>query len=297
MKTTMIYGLLFLTLLGLGISCKKEVEPIDDVQSSVYPPGCQIARIIYKNSSYSRKPEDTFNPEIITLADGSKIKVSLVDTTYFVYDTQSRLIESRIQGPREFYYSFRYTYTTNTLIIYGKYFSRFNSQNSSVFQNDTLILNDQGFVLYQGTNKNLRPLAYNQAGQLINRYGNPAPELANQYENGNLMWTVDLQRLVYINGANVEKADRTIAYKYDLTRPNIPSFRQYIGKQSRNLPVEELTSVYDLNGPVHRKTYTYTFDQRGRVKRRISSGEGLNPAWLIAGDTESLLDYEYQNCP
>ena len=92
------------------------------------------------------------------------------------------------------------------------------------------------------------------------------------------MWTAGLQILVYLNEANVAKAGRTVAYKYDLTRTNIPSFRQYVGRQSRNLPVEELTSVSDLNGPVHRKAYTYTSDQRGRVKRRISSGEGLNPA-------------------
>lgn len=51
MKTTMPYSLLFLTLLGVGIGCKKELEPVEDLQYSVYPPGCQIARTIYKTAA------------------------------------------------------------------------------------------------------------------------------------------------------------------------------------------------------------------------------------------------------
>ena len=153
MKTTMPYSLLFLTLLGVSIGCKKELEPVEDLQYSVYPPDCQIERTIYKNSSYSRKPDDTFNPEIITLAGGSKIKVSLVLTTKFVYDLQGRTLEQKMESSIGGYYFFRCAHAGNRLMVRGDYFPQPGGQNSTLIQNDTLILNDQGFVLYQGTSK------------------------------------------------------------------------------------------------------------------------------------------------
>jgi hypothetical protein len=305
MKTTILYSLVLLTMLGIGLSCKKVIEEVtppvvtkpgssttptsttpvattptaDTAWLAAYPPGCRIVKTVYKG--YFNSTSQRIDPEIITLDDGRKVEVSLFSTDYNKYDAQGRIFEIRTEygNGRKFLDPFNYS---NNMLIVKRNFLTYT---------DTLILNAAGFIKLKSPNST-REIQYNQDGQVINKYASPGPELANRYENGNLIWEADIQRSDYI-------ADQTVTYKYDLTHANLPVIYQYYGKSSRNLPIEALRNACcDFGGAlVYRKTFTYTFDERGRVKRRVTHGTGYNQ-WLITDDPGGIgvTDYEYE-CP
>ena len=309
----MLYSLLFLTLLGVGIGCRKKVEeikppvvvspptsttePTSTTPTSptvsfldAYPPGCQVVKTILKRRSYAIQDKSLIiDPEILVLEDFTQVPISLATITHYVYDSQGRIIEARNQEYYGRVYSTRFVYKSDTLYISG--------DPNIGDGKDTLLLNKQGFIEYNGLQiGNSRGRKYNQDGQLINRYGSPDPKLVNRYENGNLIWGVDTQKLRYINGVLTEAVDRSIQYGYDTRYANLPNIYQYYGRQSRNLPTEELMSSADFQYPVHVRNYSYTFDERGRVKRRIYHSTILNPLWLLTDGVVGTTDYEYE-CP
>ena len=89
----MIYSFVLLTLLGLGIGCKKEVEPVEDLQSSVYPPGCQIAQVLYKTRINGRDVSKLSGLEFVTPEGGSKVQVATISITTNTYNSQNRIVK------------------------------------------------------------------------------------------------------------------------------------------------------------------------------------------------------------
>ena len=314
----MLYSLLFLTMLGVGISCKKEVEeikppvvvsppvsttPIATTPTSPttvlltnYPPGCRIARTIYKTLTVNRDKAIIFDPETVTLEDGRKVEVSTTIIAQYLYDAKGQITDRKqkmILGS----WNFNYTYTSTTLYIRNE--SKRDDEQMSVIGTDTLRLNERGYILRLDSKPSPPLYIYNQEGQRISKYGN-VPAIFNQYQNGNLTREVATGVGYTVNGQRVDMPDNVYTYRYDTLRPNLPVIYQFEGKSSRNLPIERIDYASDLpSGPVYRKSFTYFYDSVGRVKRRITYGKALNPQWGLEDDLYGIgvTDFEYENCP
>ena len=328
MKTTMLYSLLFLTMLGLGIGCKKEVQelkppvvisppvsattppvstttetavliPASPQSSNVayadLPPGCRIARTIYKIPTIGLKSDQFLETESITFDDGKRIQIGRVQTTTYNYDNRERITDMQTMFVTNSYIKYKYVYTPTTFYTITEYTAQ--GEITPNLLRDTTTLNKQGYVSDEYRISNPLRL-YNEFGQVISKYGN-IPTLMHTYENNNLVREVYLAYDVVENGQRVYKPDRVLTHRYDQNRPNLPQFYTFQGKLSRNLPLETITTVSDLTGPVYRKTHAYIFDERGRVKRRITYGRALNPSWGLQDDHYGIgvTDFEYENCP
>ena len=316
----MLYSLLFLTMLGVGIGCKKEVEdvkppvvvspptsgttpPVSTTPTSPttvlltdYPPGCRIARTIYKTLTANRDQSIIFDPETVTLEDGRKVEVSTIVTTLYSYDLQGRIAGEKQLNTLS-YINLSYTYTNTRL--YTNQESKATGEKVPIFEIDTTQLNEQGYILRLDSKSGPPLYIYNQEGQRISRYGN-VPAIFNQYQNGNMIREVATGIGYTVNGQRVDMPDDVYTYRYDTLRPNLPVIHQFKGKLSRNLPIERIDySSGLLPGPVYRKSFTYFYDAVGRVKRRITYGKALNPLWGLQDDPNGIgvTDFEYENCP
>ncbi len=298
MKTTMLYSLLFLTLLGVGIGCKKEVEPTN---TAVYPPGCRIARTFYKNPTIGRAKDITINPETITLNDGSQVEVSLVGTADYTYDDKKRITEIYDRVPGGSYFLYRFVYTPQKLYRENESFSaEINIQPNPSSRRDTLTLDQQGLrVLIDEEGKSIS--YYNTDGQFLG--DGPTPNQKNTYENGNLVEQMINATWTQQSGQWTPFDYRLTRFSYDLQRPNLPAVQQFLGRGSRNLPIKEVWEMQKSSqfpaGPVYQKTFTYSYDAQGRVKRRVAYGKALYRGWFVEDDPYGVgvTDYEYQNCP
>ncbi len=320
MKTTVLYSLILLTLLGVGMGCKKEVEevkppvvvspptstttpPVATTSTSLttvlltdYPPGCRIARTIYKTLSAGRDKSIIFDPETVTLEDGRKVEVSTTVIAQYFYDARGQITD-RKQKMLLGSWNFNYTYTSTALYIRNE--SKRDDEQKSVVGTDTIRLNEQGYILRLDSKPGPALYFYNQQGQRLGKYGN-IPALFNQYQNGNLIREVFTGVGYTVNGQRVDMPDDLYTYRYDTLRPNLPVIYQFEGKASRNLPIERIDYSSELpSGPVYRKSFTYFYDALGRVKRRITYGKALNPQWGLEDDLYGIgvTDFEYENCP
>jgi hypothetical protein len=300
MKTTMLYSLLFLTLLGVGIGCKKEVEPgITPTEPPLPPEGCQIVRTISKNLITGIPKNMILAPEIITLDDGRKVEVSQVGDARYQYDTQGRIVEVKTQGLLGNYYLYRYSYGTQ-LITYNESFAASVIPPMLSIKRDTSGLLDNGFQTYL-SNEGNPTFTYNADGQLLTT-DKTRPPTSNKYENGNLTEQIYNASWIQEGGQLVPVDYQLRRFKYNTNRPNIPVVLQFTGKGSRNLPIKETwemkRSSQFPDGPVYQKTFTYTYDKSGLVRRRITHGTQLYAGWFIEDDTYGVgvTDYEYK-CP
>lgn len=327
----MIYGLILLTLLGLGIGCKKEVEPVkppvvvspptstttppvsptvttpapETIVSTTYiaptsietayadvpqpPVNCRIARTTYKTVIYQGPAID---PEMVTVA-GKSLKVSTtIKTTYF-YDAQGRLVKDRQEQWLGKTDSTTYQHlpdriiTTRNLYQYSdkKYFTRA----------DTLLLNAQGLAMG-------RPTAYTRGvfdaeGFLIR--GDITKD------NGVILRLItqtvkDKNIQVYEDFLAGEYATAILAFTYYPSRPNLPELTPFYGRESRNLPAKTLMSNKGSSiirdGEQYYMTHIYTFDDKGRLKRRIDAYTRLSTSWPFSADGINVTDFEY-DCP
>ncbi len=297
MKTTWIYTLILLTAFGLGLGCKKEVEPVN---TAVYPPGCRIVRTFYKNPTIGRSKDIIINPEIITLEDGSQVEVSSVFKTSYSYDKGGKITEINYQVTAGGYFLYRYTYTDKKLYKYNESFSsEINIQPNPSSRRDTLTLDQQGLrVLIDEQGKSIS--YYNTDRQFLG--DGPTPNQKNSYENGNLVEQMVNATWVQQAGQWTPLDYRLTHFSYDPQRPNLPVVQQFLGEESRNLPMKEIWEMQKSsqfpNGPVYQKTFTYSYDAQGRVKRRLAHGKALYRGWFVEDDPYGVgvTDYEYQDC-
>ena len=295
MKTTFTYWILGLLLLGL--SCKKPAEPV--IPKS--PADCRIIATVYKTTTKDRESGPKYDLETITLSDGSTATISLISKTTYKYDEQGRILESDSRLPDGSYFLDRYKYLPDRILTY--------EEIKSVISNATRVFRDSISLYPNGLRSRVIGVGvhdsrYNQEGQytgsgvFLNR---PAGDSC-RYENGNCVQKIQGSLWQFSNGRWFPSDYLLITYRYDLNRTNIRPFLQFEGKPSRNLPLTEnwetKASSQFPDGLVYQKAYLYTFDQYGRVIRRIAHGKNLYRGWLIEDDYNGVgvTDYIYE-CP
>ncbi|KAB7732717.1 hypothetical protein F5984_01835 [Rudanella paleaurantiibacter] len=262
------------------------------------PEGCKIVRTIYKNRVASIANSKEVDSERLTLDDGRQVRVSLATTTTYSYDQQGRITEENNQNPDGSYYIINFAYSDRQLIQSIKSYNK--PDNLSFTDTDTISINQVGlWTIYNSDGKSL--YVYNAEGQMVSSSPD-RPAILNRYLNGNLTEQTRFATWVQQNGQWIPTDYQLIRHEHDLARPNLPEPRQFLGATSRNLPTKEvwemwLSSAFD-DGPVYQRTFRYSFDKRGLVKRRIANGKALNPQWLMEEDPYGVgvIDYEYA-CP
>lgn len=298
MKPLLIYTLLLLVC--LVVNCKTKTEEVDPL-ASIYPPGCQIVRTVYKTPTIGFPSELIVEPEDLQLNDGKTVKIGTVEKSTYLYNGQGQITEIVGQHLQNTKRRRVFLYSPNLLLINEIY----SSEKGLVYErNDTVPLNNSGYQdrATIDTNPQLNWI-YDSQGYFLGRSPDLAKLLPNRYEQGNLVRFIDMAYISQQNGQVSIKEDRTRVFKYDLNRANLPPIYQYLGRPSRNLPVEEVIEIHNdaaiAEGPVYRKTFTYTFDTKGRILRRVAYGRRLNSSWLLEDDLYGVgvTDYEYANCP
>lgn len=286
MKTTITFWILGLLLLGL--SCKKPVEPAGPVVPTDLPPlvwndPCRISRIVYKtiiDQGFARDPEQ------ITV-DGKTFRIGINMETHYIYDSQGRLVREIFNEPGDSLFN-TYSYTATNIYSYSV---PVRYDGKRIPRRDTVKLDKRGLA------------ERDFYDQFYFEYD------ANGYPIKNTFWNKSILGLMKIEQGNTvlrENASGT-AYgtftwltMFDLTKQNLPVIKRFLGRDSKNLPIREITTIrastYYPNGDVYQIDHSYKFDAQGRVKRRISYGKALNPNWVFANDPEGLgvTDYEYE---
>jgi hypothetical protein len=291
MKTSSVLLILGVTgLLGLG--CKKPVEPAQPKS----PADCRIIATVYKTTIEGRESGPKYDLETITLSDGKTATISRVLNTSYKYDEQGRIVEVDERNPSGTYILERYTYLTNRVIRY-KEIKFLNVDQVRVFR-DTISLYPNGLLANYG-NTSVSDLRYNQEGQYMGgglSVNRPAGDSC-RYENGNCVEKIQGPLWQFVSGQWIPTDYLLITYRYDLSRPNLRPFLQFMGNPSRNLPLTERWAK-PATRTVYQKNYLYTFDQYDRVVRRIAHGKSLYVGWLIEDDYNGVgvTDYIYE-CP
>ncbi|GAB3936083.1 hypothetical protein [Larkinella terrae] len=114
--------------------------------------------------------------------------------------------------------------------------------------------NEQGYQVRPG-------YVYNSEGYLIQT--ETSGELRKYtYVGGNLV-----KEELFNNSSATPKS--VTVYEYDLSKPNLPDESTFTGKKSRNLPTKmTITEFPSISSRT--LAFSYLFDEKGQVKRRIS---------------------------
>lgn len=292
MKTlSILFGLFVL----LGLGCKKPVEPTQPKS----PADCRIIATVYKTPVEGRSGYPNQELENVILSDGRKVTVARVIDRYYKYDNKGRIIELTEKWPNGDFQINSYTYFADRVLIYGEGLA-INISPTKRISRDTIALYPNGLqARYKGLGKPY--IRYNADNQFqASNFTHPLDSC--RYENGNCVEKLENASWYYTNGKLTPTNYFLVTYKYDLTRLNSRPFLQFEGNPSRNLPVSELkesrSSTQFPDGPLYQKNYLYTFDQHGRVIRRIVHGQALYRGWFIESDYRGVgvTDYIYE-CP
>jgi hypothetical protein len=294
MKTSSV--LLILGLVGsLELGCKKTVEPAQPKS----PADCRIIATVYKIPIEGRNSNVSHDLEGVILSNGRRVTVSRVINAYYKYDEQDRIIEFTEKWPNGDARFTTYRYLPDRVLIYSEQMAPSISPVKRISR-DTIGLYSNGLqARYQGVGEAY--IRYNAKNQFqADAFINPSDSC--RYENGNCV--EKLQNVSWYNnrGQWIPTDYSLLTYKYDLAKPNIRPYLQFEGSLSKNLPLSEFresrASTQFPEGPLYQKTYLYTFDQHGRVSRRIAHGEPLYGGWFIEDDYRGVgvTDYIYE-CP
>ncbi|AQG78471.1 hypothetical protein [Spirosoma montaniterrae] len=297
------HPLAFLLLLTVAFSCNEQVQlPVTPPPPDEPAPNlatCRIARTVYKNPTIGLKPDEIIDPETVKLPDGSTIRVSTLRTTSYQYDEQGRIREIYVKRLKGSYSRYVYEYKNGGVYTFERHASA--DLDPLIVQTDSVQTNEQGLII--------RPRGfgsvsffYNQDGQLLNNYPSYLP-YTHQYVDGNLTEELLFASRWQRDGQWQGYDRQYLRYRYDLNRPNLPVIHQFLGKPSRNLPLEETQEIQNgsqyPNGLAYRKQFAYSYDRWGRVRRRIIQGKALVNWWLLEDDTYGVgvTDFEYACSP
>ncbi|WP_234734970.1 hypothetical protein [Tellurirhabdus bombi] len=300
-----IYTSLLLAVL-ISLACKRDRDrtpPEDRLVSDPtnLPHPSATCRIVKETFKMAMKDGDNWpDAETITLDGGQKIKVGRVHTFTYRYDSQGRISEIRTEssGVNEVL-SFGYTATTVSQHLVSK-------------RTDGTVLTDETTVAPINSKSHVTAMPkrageaqdvfyeYNARGQRTKTYYGsvslPTGRLYehNLYEAGNQTQQIWLS--TYATGDSLIRS-----YIYNTSRPNLPSINTTNGNSSQNLPMSVLLSSKGNgfgDGLLFETHYHYLFDQKGLVRRQITTGLVRNPQYLIeeVRGGVNVRGFEYE-CP
>jgi hypothetical protein len=331
MKTTILYSLVLLTMLGIGLSCKKVIEevkppvvtkpgssttptsttPVATTPTTTTPTVPTITIPDTPTANYDNVPQPPANcrivrttyktviyqgpiidREVITI-DGKTFVVSTTAKTTYSYDNQGRLVKDRQERWLGKVDSVTYQYFSDKIISRQNQYQYTEKKYYS--RTDTLVLNAQGLAISKPGSYLKGTFDTNNfliKGETV-RDGYTLSLITQSITNGNIQTKEDYQF--------GETGTIISTYSYYLTRPNLPTLTTFYGKSSKNLPAKMLISGYGSiagDGLKYVVVYFYEFDSIGRIKRRIAYGIRLNDKWWYEFDTDGIgiTDYEYE-CP
>jgi hypothetical protein len=304
MKTTILYSLVLLTMLGIGLSCKKvieEVKPpvVTKPGSSTTPtsttPVVMAPDLINKNCRY---PLQNLIVKVVTWEEsgqvfkdippkefeigGKKRMLNRKRETSYIYDTNRKLVmEFNIYSDPAFD-TVRYTYTSNYFSRHVSYY--FNKKLARV-QKDSVSLDRNGFPLKTFDGENI---LYGIDGYIISISSKDNKSL--NVKNGNIT-----KRII---SALEGSGNIIISYDYDSTQIMLPT--PFIGYSSKNQVLQETISLdgpapYYL-GDVYKNIYEYKISNPNSAYSVAKYGIRLEPNYTIwPFDTKpTVTEYHYQ---
>lgn len=279
----MIYSLVMLTMLGLGIGCKKEVEPVKP-PVVVTPPGSatlsepstsKVVRMVFKEAR--KQIFDNVPPEQV-LINGKTVEINKKNETTYFYDSQNRLVlEVMLESPTvvdstRFYYYPTYVVSAGYGYKNGKLVGQLI---------DTIFTDENGFMKQFSSGiylkRNAQGYFADYASKILEiRNGNVTRITTSALEgNGHLILT----------------------YDYDTTRfpPSRP--QSFWGPESYHLRTKETISedrgTSNSIWAIYIKTNNYTFDRQGRVSRKVQYAARTNTGFWPYETLTNVTEYEY----
>ena len=273
----------FFVLLVSCNGCKKQTE----IEEETIPkaPACLIATQTTKESVNSSQ-QSKLDLETVTVGNES-VEVSTTKKSVYSYGTKGRILTEYIVYPDGKSDSVHYQYKPGTVEI------RTVDLVTKNIEIEVLKLNKRGLAEKPST-KGPYPTSFNasydQDGYLLSftdYYGIPE-----KIENGNI-----IQWVRTLEGPGTR--DYPYTYSYDLTKPGLPPIYLFSGKSPRNLVTKYVIqdSTFKQTGPVlYTDTYTYVFDDRDRVQRRIEKEK--DSGYIMGGNDGKVTvsDFTYI-CP
>lgn len=286
--------------LSVGLISILMTSACQDHRIPVEIQSCQIVQEIVKSGTENNIGTSSTD-ETITI-DGptyglpatKTFKLALNETHNYTYDNQKQLVQENIlynnPDPTSNNTTISYQYTPSSI-------KRSEMTGGITKGVVNYLLNGQGLIssIVNGNTT----YKYNGEGYLIETAEPNDPKVPN-----------GIQTTTYtIENGNVVKQDivaptfkLTTRYTYDLSKDNLPSKLTFAGKQSRNLLLKSIQDYTDFT--LNLKTnftsiYTYTYDNQGRVKRKLGvttyrSAVGGAPLPTTPGTIfVSTTDYAY----
>lgn len=281
MKSPFLYSLLSVALL-ISNGCKKQPEV--EEETTPKPPPCLIAT---KTTKESVRPYQQSQLELETVTiNGESVQVSTTKKSVYSYDTKGRILTEYNAYSDAKSDSVLYRYTAGAVTV------RTVNLTDKTFQTEVLKLNKQELAekLINGPFPASSNASYDRDGyltSLTDYYGVPE-----KIENGNV-----IQWVFTLEGPGT--GDFPYTNSYDLTKPGLPPIKLFYGKSPRNLRTKYTVQQtdYKQTGPVlYTVTYTYVFDDIGRVKRQIEKEK--DSGYIFGGNDGkvTVTDFTY-TCP
>ena len=276
---------MFFVLLGSCSGCQQRTNQEIKAQASLCLIATQTTKELVSPSQQSQLELETVK------INGESFKVGTVKKSAYTYDKQGRILTEYNQyagsqvhpssGKADsVYYQYSPTAVSIRTVIFG--------DSSKREYTHVATLDSQGLAedhLYSTGIYN-----YDMDGYLVaikDEYGKEVAKI----ENGNVV------ELRFSDSPTTPSY--IIKNEYDLSKPGLPSIVSVYGKASRNLIMQ---SVVDKNNgflivpKVYTTTYTYTFDDKGRVKRQFLRHKEGEIGWIYGDDSAGVIDFTY-TCP
>ncbi len=285
MKTTMLYSLLFLTLLGVGIGCKKEVEEVKPPVVVGLPDyncpglhGDRVVKIIYKQ-------EDTQvfagSPPEQMMINGRLVTLNKQRDTSYGYDLNGKLKSEYNVYSDSALDTTRYSYTISHFIRHYKYYF---DKKLVREKRDSVELDANGFPLktFDGDNT-----LYDKDGYLLKVSNNYNKSV--EVKEGNIIKRV----------SSALEGNGNIILTYDYDSTIVVASNPFLGYINKNLLLKETISQdgpspYPI-GSVYVKTQKYVFDKQKKVTKKIEYGERTNIGFWPYTTYPNVTEY-YYNC-
>ncbi len=332
----MIYSLILLTLLGLGIGCKKEVEEVkppvvvSPPTSTTTPPVSATPVAVTTTPTAVVSYTYTFPEDMATVNYGNVPTpppgCRIIRVIYKTVSQNPKLpVEPEMITVNNT--TFLVRTVTKTIYIYDqqKRLTQQLSEQLLIDVDSTIYTYASNYIIVKSSKlaslsatryKSIDTLLLNSEGLSQKRPGDYTAAYFDKdgyLSRGEIIKNGEVLRLIsqQIKDNNILKVDdylsggwgtTAIIYSYHLRHFNLPNPTPFYSRISQDLPTEESISntgsIYFTNGLKYRIRYFYQFDNQGRVKRRISYGLNLKSDWPYERDGNGIgiTDYEYE-CP